>query len=885
MPLTVAEPEIKISDFTAGLVEDVEEAAVPPTGLLEATNVLIENVTGTVRTREGYRRVINDDPADKSLRGYNIKNIHPYNHITSAGVQTQYLILVCTTNASGADNVVLYALRLSDYTLYRISPTGLEFDDTSGRHYGFSVDNIFYGGSEQAPLYSWVPTGGPTPAGVELGTWTTDVSTPNYPLWVTSGPAGNQVASDYAFTKGYTLNYNNGGDIRSYTALKDIRYKEWEQGTDADPIEYERGEHVSRRASVGGFTYWRSYRCIKRHNSTTTSPRTPPNGTFWKPVKLDAPIDAGGERRADIWREIPEAPETSVAVWHGDRLFAVHSQKGRQVLIYSRASDLKKSQESPNITVDLRWNPKDWRTAELENPAGWEFFETSDGDKITALFSFGHYLMVFKEKSTWVLAGRDPNSWSRIKIADAGCVGRRAVTQEGGFVYWLSDEGIYRTDGTEAKPVPGADKVFNWVKESLEFSGNNDSVMWTYENMVHLALPTGTSRVNDAVLVYDPITESFWKQDLSVNDVAIIRKDGKDRLFFSVPTHVGVLQDAKYTWSGTPHRSTSVRTISGTPVTNFVKNPDFQATQAGAAPFDWTKTHADKVVAKCTTAANIGGGGTALGLELTNKRADPAGAYEGVMDAVAGIGTGNAKYSIHVRRPGWKRHPTRKPDIKIQVENTTYNSGSLSWSYIKQGFWRASVTHNNASADPTWRILVAPDTTVHVDAVMATTSTTLHEYFDGDGGYNSSTGGPVGGGLGLVMMYDHPDADHLDDLGKELETGETVDEVSVSPIGWEIQSSWFPFSEKREERLIRRVWALVRGDGTTVGIRLFRNYKDDSEGETWTTAPVESPAHYFEGNVVPVCFAIKFGVAGLSAPAAVLSIAAETEFRRVRHHR
>ena len=109
---------------------------------------------------------------------------------------------------------------------------------------------------------------------------------------------------------------------------------------------------------------------------------------------------------------------------------------------------------------------------------------TSDNDFITAVCVMNDTLFIFKRYSSWVLYtdGVD-TSWTLRNIHPTiGCVGRDTVAVIGGLLYFLSGQGLYRTDGTTFERL--SDKVSDWF-DSLTVTAaqcNLRSAAW-YENL------------------------------------------------------------------------------------------------------------------------------------------------------------------------------------------------------------------------------------------------------------------------------------------------------------------------------------------------------------------------------------------------------------------
>ena len=131
----------------------------------------------------------------------------------------------------------------------------------------------------------------------------------------------------------------------------------------------------------------------------------------------------------------------------------------------------------------------------------------------------------------------------------------------------------------------------------------------------------------------------------------------------------------------------------------------------------------------------------------------------------------------------------------------------------------------------------------------------------------------------MVFEYDHPDVqeDPFDDTGAQVYENRL--------IGWGLRTAWLPFGLHREERRIRRTWALIRG-AVSVVLQGYRNYDDatvEYSVEEFPESP-NSPATYFEGRIMPDAYSIAMSVEGLGGPVSFIGVAVDTEPRRTRYH-
>jgi len=149
---------------------------------------------------------------------------------------------------------------------------------------------------------------------------------------------------------------------------------------------------------------------------------------------------------------------------------------------------------------------------------------TGDGQQITGIKPFkNNELVVYKERSIWVLdiSGTFITGWSLQPMTDdIGCIAPRSIVMVGNDQWFLSSEPIgvrslVRTDLDKIK----LSLVSTPIQDIFDGSGStfinrtyiNKAAAILYDNKYILAVPSNNSTVNDLVLVYDFITNS-WTQ-------------------------------------------------------------------------------------------------------------------------------------------------------------------------------------------------------------------------------------------------------------------------------------------------------------------------------------------------------------------------------------
>lgn len=146
-----------------------------------------------------------------------------------------------------------------------------------------------------------------------------------------------------------------------------------------------------------------------------------------------------------------------------------------------------------------------------------------------------------------------------------------------------------------------------------------------------------------------------------------------------------------------------------------------------------------------------------------------------------------------------------------------------------------------------------------------------HFYFSAPESYNSNAL--------LVYEYDHEDA--TVDLFNVDDTGDGTQ--AFQDIPWLARTAWWPFGVARQQRRIRRVWAVVKGV-MTFTIDAFRDWAESSAAESTARAVSSTNPIHIEGEWFADSHAVQFKVSGTKAPAALYGIAVDTQRRRERYH-
>jgi len=167
-------------------------------------------------------------------------------------------------------------------------------------------------------------------------------------------------------------------------------------------------------------------------------------------------------------------------------------------------------------------------------------------DDVVRLFTMGAALIVFKERSIVSLTnftGPDPNEAVLETLnSTLGCAARKAVTMVGGDVFFLSAPGgVYRVtqvleNRLQAAPEPVSDAVQPLIERINWRAAREKALMKAHGEYCYLAVPLDGATANNAVLVYNTVTQGWegfdtWDGDFAIDDLHVTLYAGALRLY------------------------------------------------------------------------------------------------------------------------------------------------------------------------------------------------------------------------------------------------------------------------------------------------------------------------------------------------------------------
>jgi hypothetical protein len=525
---------IELADFTGGFAPDGVTEHDVPNALMDVLNLVVDPTSGALVMRRGFRQVDTegDMASDHGERYVKAIGGVAARYTSANNTLHNFYIIVTTTGAAGANNVKIYAVDTADgNSVQRIDDAGVEWDNPDCDHWLIPIDNKMYGGSRDNPMWSW--------DGDDGYDSTISSTAGNYKAFVDDVNDAVSTATEYARDFAWKGNEKTTYIGNTYSPHGTNRYRLWQD----DVNRYVKGDLVSHKAGWGTTTaYYKSFRCIKA-NDPSVAAHEPGIGanwtTFWKKLSLGPPADADGDT-AEGWDLITDAAQTKVACFWADRLWLRFDGHGRSRMQFSAPTKPQKDAVVP-LTV---FDPADWAPGGDDKGPGGGWIPVNDGRQagdITACRGFGQYQLVWHQTKTHVITGWSEETFQTRLISDSvGCVSAKAHAEKDGITYFLSKDGLYSFDGTDARAVGGNEGVKDFLQDRINLMDFTDTEgptpsLFRAHDFIGIALPAPVEYDGDnpyVTLFYHPQTQSFWRTDLPVYTVLERPDAAEDEDFF-----------------------------------------------------------------------------------------------------------------------------------------------------------------------------------------------------------------------------------------------------------------------------------------------------------------------------------------------------------------
>jgi hypothetical protein len=223
--------------------------------------------------------------------------------------------------------------------------------------------------------------------------------------------------------------------------------------------------------------------------------------------------------------------------------YGANTPIGTQIISFKNRAWVINSRGEENLAGDATkvWfsNPTlfaDYGGAGLPNNFNLDF---GDGDFLVGMIAFFDQLYFFKTKKTYMVsADGAPTNWQTKLISDRlGCVGRGTIKLWNGVLYFLSLEGVVRTDGTTFQVISAPIREFlDTYRNYLNPLTVLDTYASIWDNKYILWMPNSGGTNVTTALVFNMDTENWtrWQFSnfVSVNGEAVWDEHYPDTIFF-----------------------------------------------------------------------------------------------------------------------------------------------------------------------------------------------------------------------------------------------------------------------------------------------------------------------------------------------------------------
>lgn len=202
-------------------------------------------------------------------------------------------------------------------------------------------------------------------------------------------------------------------------------------------------------------------------------------------------------------------------------------------------------------------------------PADNQFIcETSAGDKVTGIAPLGNTLFIFKNKSIFQITGTMSEDIFRVDLfgsAKIGCTTHHTIAEVNGFLFFLSDKGVFALNQNEQSLTEISEIVESkFISYNLTYNSQKVTAINWIENdkyIIHLPTVSDDHSTSSVVMVYDYFRKAWLEWD-NINAMGGLEtKDNKlyfqEREFRSVSgnteDYIYIVKDTGDTWDYADH--------------------------------------------------------------------------------------------------------------------------------------------------------------------------------------------------------------------------------------------------------------------------------------------------------------------------------------------
>ncbi len=165
------------------------------------------------------------------------------------------------------------------------------------------------------------------------------------------------------------------------------------------------------------------------------------------------------------------------------------------------------------LVYSTPYDPTNWAQNDdiPEDGAGDIQQPTWDGDGFTALHAFGNQLIAFKKTRVWRILGVNPGEYSFKEQYGGGAPLADTIAVDNERIFMFTRHGAAIYDGLSVSPFQ--QETCRTTLQKMNLSAIDKACACMFRGKYYCAFPTGESEVNNVVLVYDTLHNTWLTRD------------------------------------------------------------------------------------------------------------------------------------------------------------------------------------------------------------------------------------------------------------------------------------------------------------------------------------------------------------------------------------
>ena len=196
------------------------------------------------------------------------------------------------------------------------------------------------------------------------------------------------------------------------------------------------------------------------------------------------------------WSTVTSVPKAQFLRWRFEQLFAAN--------IAGAPSDLR---------ISLELEPENFTT----EPAIFGF-EPNDGTEIRGMAASGDDLLVFKDHSIHIFAGKVRSDFQKYRLDSLrGTFSPRSIQQVRGLIIFFDrDTGVWAWDGSQFTLI--SEKINRYLLDNVTYESTYLAAGFVRRDQYYLSVPWQGGTTNQRTFVYSTLTETWTEWDFGIAD-------------------------------------------------------------------------------------------------------------------------------------------------------------------------------------------------------------------------------------------------------------------------------------------------------------------------------------------------------------------------------